>query len=75
MPPVVSLIVLCVAFVTAFLYSEIKDRYVAADVLKGLASACFVAIGVLRPVGNCAVLYKRHHPYHQQLWPQIQCTS
>lgn len=40
------LIALCVTFAILFLYVEYVKKYVAAVVLKGLASLCFVVIGV-----------------------------
>ena len=41
------LIALCAIFVGEFLYIETKEKYVAALVFKGLASVCFVLIGIL----------------------------
>lgn len=46
-----SIIILAIATVGmalqgAFIYSEYKEKHVRADVLKGLASLCFVMIGV-----------------------------
>ena len=46
------LIILCVALVSAFLYKESKEQYVAATVLKGLASLCFVFLGLLLSPGT-----------------------
>ena len=41
------LIVLCAVFAAAFLSVEKQKKYVAAVVLKGLASLCFVGLGIL----------------------------
>lgn len=38
---------LCAAFVISFLYVEYKKKYVAAVILKGLASLSFVAVGFI----------------------------
>ena len=40
------LIPLCLVIAGVFLYEEYKQKYVAAVVLKGLASLCFVILGV-----------------------------
>lgn len=41
------LIVLCAIFVGAFLYIETRKKYVSALIFKGLASVCFVLLGLL----------------------------
>lgn len=41
------LIALCAAFVGAFLHIETKEKYVSALICKGLASVCFVLLGLL----------------------------
>ncbi|MBR4550545.1 MAG: lysoplasmalogenase [Oscillospiraceae bacterium] len=41
------LIALCLSFAVAFLWQESREKYTAAVVLKGLASLCFVALGLL----------------------------
>lgn len=46
------LAVLCAALAGIFLMQEKKGRYVPAVILKGLASLCFVAIGVLSSPGT-----------------------
>ena len=38
---------LCIALAAVFLYRESEGRYVSAVILKGLASLCFVMIGIL----------------------------
>lgn len=38
---------LCLAIMSIFIYYEHKEKYVLAVVLKGLASCCFVALGIL----------------------------
>ncbi len=42
-----ALAVLCLAVMTVFIVVEHKEKYVGAVILKGLASACFVALGFL----------------------------
>ena len=44
------LIPLCLCFAAVFLWQEYKKNYVAAVILKGLASACFVFITLLLSV-------------------------
>ena len=39
-------ILLCLIFAALFLYMESKEKYVPAVVLKGLASLCFVVLGI-----------------------------
>ena len=46
------LIILCAALAGAFLYTEGKKQYVSAVVLKGLASLCFVLLGILNSPGT-----------------------
>ena len=46
------LVILCLALAAAFLYQESRKKYVSAVVLKGLASACFVALGMLCSPGT-----------------------
>ena len=46
------LIPLCLCFAAVFLWQEYKKNYVAAVILKGLASACFVALGFLLSDGS-----------------------
>lgn len=41
------LCVLCLAIMAAFIYFEHKEKYTIAVVLKGLASLCFVILGIL----------------------------
>ena len=54
------LIILCVALAAVFLRTEAAGQYVKAVVLKGLASLCFVAIGLIcnqgGPVAKMIVL-------------------
>lgn len=38
---------LCLALTAAFIYVEHKEKYVPAVILKGLASLCFVILGIL----------------------------
>ena len=42
-----ALIPLCLCLATVFLWQESKKNYVPAVILKGLASACFVLMGLL----------------------------
>ena len=46
------LIALCAVLAGVFLYTEIIERYVLAVILKGMASLCFVLIGVLHNPGG-----------------------
>ena len=46
------LIPLCLALMAFFLYKELRESYVAAAVLKGLASLCFVLLGLLLSPGT-----------------------
>ena len=46
------LIVLCAVLAGVFLNKESKQQYVAAVILKGLASLCFVAIGLICSPGT-----------------------
>ena len=48
----VLLIPLCLAFAGAFLWTEKQEKYVPAVVLKGLASLCFVVLGLLTSPGT-----------------------
>ena len=48
----VVLIIMCAAFAAAFLYNGSKEKYVSAVVFKGLASACFVIIGLILDPGT-----------------------
>ena len=48
----VLLIPLCLAFAGAFLWTEKQEKYVPAVVLKGLASLCFVILGLLTSPGT-----------------------
>ena len=43
---------LCILFVSTFLYQEEKEKYVSAAIFKGLASLCFVAIGIINSDGT-----------------------
>ena len=53
----IVLIILCAAFAAAFLYYGSKEKYVHAVAFKGLASACFVIMGlILNPGTNTANL-------------------
>ena len=45
-------ILLCLGLAALFLYRESKGKYVEAVVLKGLASLCFVILGVLSSPGT-----------------------
>ena len=46
------LIPLCLAIAAVFLYAEIHEKYVPAVILKGLASLCFVFLGILLSPGT-----------------------
>ena len=46
------LIILCVALASVFLYQESKKKYVPAVILKGLASLCFVILGIINSPGT-----------------------
>lgn len=46
------LIPLCLVLAVVFLWREKEEKYVSAVVLKGLASLCFVALGVLCSPGT-----------------------
>ena len=46
------LIILCAVLARFFLIAESKEEYVKAVILKGLASLCFVAIGLICNPGN-----------------------
>ena len=46
------LIILCLALAALFLYQEKERKYVPAVVLKGLASLCFVILGLLCSPGT-----------------------
>ena len=46
------LIPLCLIIAGIFIWQEKKENYVAADVLKGLASLCFVLLGILCSPGT-----------------------
>ncbi len=48
----VLLIPLCLAFAGVFLWTEKQEKYVPAVVLKGLASLCFVVLGLLTSPGT-----------------------
>ena len=48
----VLLIPLCLAFAGVFLWTEKQEKYVPAVVLKGLASLCFVILGLLTSPGT-----------------------
>lgn len=45
-------ILLCLIFAALFLYQESKEKYVAAVALKGLASLCFVVLGIICNPGS-----------------------
>lgn len=47
MAPVILLAVLGVILQGTFIYIEHQKKYVAADILKGSAAACFVIIGII----------------------------
>ena len=51
---VIILTALCAVFATVFLRAEMKESFVWADVWKGLASLCFVLIGVMNSPGGKA---------------------
>lgn len=48
----ILLILLCVVFVSSFLYQENKEKFVSAAILKGLASLCFVILGTINSNGS-----------------------
>lgn len=41
------LAILCLVLMAAFIYAEHREQWVAGVILKGLASACFVILGIL----------------------------
>ena len=45
-------ILLCLILAAVFLYQESKEKYVSAVVLKGLASLCFVILGLICSPGS-----------------------
>lgn len=45
-------ILLCLIFAAMFLYQESREKYVPAVVLKGLASLCFVILGIICSPGS-----------------------
>ena len=47
-----ALIILCAALAAIFLKKESEKKYVPAVVLKGLASLCFVALGLINSPGT-----------------------
>ena len=49
---VYALIILCAVLAAVFLKKESQGQYVQAVILKGLASLCFVAIGLINDPGN-----------------------
>ena len=48
----IILLVLCLIFVSTFLYQEYKEKFVSAAILKGLASLCFVILGIINSNGS-----------------------
>ena len=48
----ILLILLCIVFVSSFLYQENKEKFVSAAILKGLASLCFVILGTINSNGS-----------------------
>ena len=48
----VILILLCAVLVSLFLRKESQEQYVPAVILKGLASLCFVVLGIICNPGN-----------------------
>ena len=46
------LIPLCLVLACAFLWAENQEKYIPAVVLKGLASLCFVILGLLTSPGT-----------------------
>ena len=52
-----ALIFICAAFMAAFLYMDLKERHLAAVILKGLASVCFVLMGIMNSPGGIAANY------------------
>ena len=48
----IVLCILCLVFAGLFIMEENKEKYVAAVVLKGLASLCFVAVGAMAGDGS-----------------------
>lgn len=52
-----ALIGACAVLATVFLYEESKERFVPAVILKGMASLCFVGLGLIcSPGGETANL-------------------
>ena len=45
-------ILFCLIFAAMFLYQESREKYVPAAVLKGLASLCFVILGIICSPGS-----------------------
>ena len=52
---IIALLILCVFFVIAFLRQEFLEKFALAVVLKGLASLCFVIIGIINSNGTSFV--------------------
>ena len=48
----IILMILCISFVATFLYQEQKEKYVLAALFKGLASLCFVILGISNSNGS-----------------------
>ena len=48
----IILILLCLALAALFLWQESKEKYVPAVILKGMASLCFVVLGILGSPGT-----------------------
>ena len=47
-----GLILVCIGLVLVFLYAENNKKYISATILKGLASVCFVLLGLLCSPGT-----------------------
>lgn len=47
-----GLILVCIGLVLVFLYAEKNKQYISATILKGLASVCFVLLGLLCSPGT-----------------------
>ena len=47
-----GLILVCIGLVLVFLYTEKNKQYISATILKGLASVCFVLLGLLCSPGT-----------------------
>ena len=48
----IILLILCILFVSIFLRQEEKEKFVGAVIFKGLASLCFVILGIINSKGS-----------------------